>query len=144
MRQARQQWAAVEAIESLGGYVFYDYQWPDSNKQSPTSAWLRRLCGDDVFANVKKVYLGGRKITDADLQCLCELAHLEELTLDGTQVTDTGLQQLRGLTRLKHLSLNDTKLTGTGFEYFKGLTQLQGVWLDQTQVTDAGRAASGG
>src|ERR1700676_2985640 len=52
MREARQQQAAVVAIESAGGRVQYDYQYDakgvyDAYAAPPGAAWLHALLGDD-------------------------------------------------------------------------------------------------
>ena len=65
MKQARKQRAAVDWIEKAGGSVFYDYQ-PDPSGDIPAAkppgpAWLRKLLGDDYFADVTSVESCGAK-----------------------------------------------------------------------------------
>ena len=47
LKAAREQKAAVEAIEELDGKVCYDYQkdWDDDTSEPPGPAWLRRVAG---------------------------------------------------------------------------------------------------
>ncbi len=63
--RAREQRAAVQAIESLGGAVRYDWQndpldpfGSDVLDEPAGPAWLRRLMGDDFFQEVWEVDFG--------------------------------------------------------------------------------------
>ena len=61
-REVRQQKAAVEAIQKLGGAVRYDYEidrdeLPVANPTPNGPAWLRSLLGDDFFRSVYAVSL---------------------------------------------------------------------------------------
>src|SRR6185295_9519114 len=62
MRQAERQRQAIEAIQALGGAVFYDYE-RDFNEifnPSPTPPgpeWIRDFLGDNFFAEVTAVNL---------------------------------------------------------------------------------------
>ena len=62
MQRASQQKRAVESIKKLGGSVLYGYEMDASGSPIPgaeplTPAWLRRLFGDDFFANVSWRFL---------------------------------------------------------------------------------------
>jgi hypothetical protein len=147
IKKSRGQRKAVEAIESLGGAVRYDWQdylpgtyWgtPPPPRPQPGAAWLRRIVGGDFFASVEEVSLVEPEVTDAALENFRELPALQILYLDGTQTTDDGLENLRRLTGLENLSLRDTKITDRGLGYFRGLTNLQYLDLSGTEVTDAG------
>ena len=141
--QARKQQAAVEAIKKLAGEVNYDYEFdaswsPINGAQPPGPTWLRRLLGDDFFANVVEVMLMERAVTDADLEQLEELTRLQALDLGETKVTDAGLEHLKGLCQLRVLGLEHTEVTDAGLEHLKGLSRLEVLNLAQTDVTDAG------
>ena len=167
MQQARRQKGMVEAIETLGGSVGYDYDFDSSDKrisraQVPGPHWLRNLLGDDVFRNVTLVnlydtqvkdadlgqlegltqvrllMLHNTQVTDAGLEHLGQLAHLHGLALDNTQVTDAGVERLGKMTQLHGLSLARTHVTDVGLGHLKGLTQLTGLSFHHTQITDAG------
>jgi len=169
MQRARRQREAVEAIEKLGGWVRFDYQVNQSivlasspPPQPPGPEWLRRVLGDDFFAKVVSADLHNTQATDAWLEHLDGLPHLQQLnlmgtpvsdagvqhverlgelrvlSLDSTQVTDAGLDRLRGLGQLQLLLLCNTKITDAGLMRLKGLRQLQSLWLYGTSVTDAG------
>ena len=72
VRQARRQREAVEVIQRLDGSVKYDYQF-DSDESliesplPPGPIWLRKLLGDDFFANVRGVLIRSPLTRDDDL-----------------------------------------------------------------------------
>ncbi len=138
LKAARQQKAAVEAIEKLGGQVVYDYQRDefDTTSKCPGPAWLRKLLGDDLFANVRRVDLTV-EITDADLETLKRLPQLQELCL-GFSVSDAGLERLKGLAQLQALYLEYANISDAGLKHLSGLSQLQRLSVPGTKVTDAG------
>jgi len=57
--------AAVKALEEKGASVSYDYQWD----RGP--AWVRRVLGDDWFAEVVGI-TGGDEFADEDMKLLKE------------------------------------------------------------------------
>ena len=106
MKKARDQKELVQEIKHLGGLPLYDYQVDASGdrvygEDPPEPVWLRKLVGDDFFANVALVYLSGcAGVTVADLERIKGLTVLRFLYLGGggTPITDVGLQHLKGLT----------------------------------------------
>ena len=146
--EAKQQAAAVAAIENAGGSVLYDYEIDSHGNYvpkvaSPDPAWLRAILGDRCLRIVRWVsfdtFAGDpTTINDANLGHLKELMGLEYLTLSFTQVTDTGLKQLQGLTDLRSLDLTYTQVTDAGLESLRRLTRLKSLNLRGTKVTDAG------
>jgi hypothetical protein len=58
IREARQEAAAVAAIEKAGGFVFYSFQWEPFNfiyapdAAPPGPKWLRAILGDHFFTSV--------------------------------------------------------------------------------------------
>ena len=143
VQQTRQQAAAVEAIQKLGGHVYYDYEADSegnyiSNAAPPGPALLHSLLGNDFFRNVYAVSLWPTPCTDADVERLKQLGELRVLMLSATHVTDAGLRDLSGLTQLKRLSLTRTQVTDAGLEHLKELTHLEYLSLAATQVTDVG------
>lgn len=129
-QQAKREQEAAAAIEKFGAWV----EWSEPSE----SRWLRSLMGDACFRRVVRVELNGTPVTDAGLQHLKGLDHLERLGLNQTRITDAGLEHLRGLNRLQVLGLMGTQITDAGLEHIKGLNQLHVLWLDGTQVTDQG------
>jgi hypothetical protein len=149
MEQARGQREVVDRIAKARGSVSYDYERDPSGKPIPAAKppgpeWLRKLLGDDYFADVTVVGVGPSQvcdptqISDAGLVHLKGLTQLQWLSLDCTMVSDAGLEHLKGLTQLQTLWLNGTKVSDAGLEHLKGLTQLQWLDLGGTNVTDAG------
>jgi len=132
LQQARRQREGVEEIKKLGGVVCYDYEAHQSGKP-PGPGWLRKLLGDDFFAEVDLVQVSN----DAAMEHLNGLPRLSAVVCD-TRVTDVGLEQLKGLTQLRELYLEYLDVTDIGLEHLKALTQLQALYLSGTRVTDAG------
>ena len=133
--KVRKQQGAVVAIESLGGYVFYDERPPRR------SGLTRVILGDDTFGNVNGVDFNplkteNRQITNADLRHLRSFPLLDHLALKNCrQITDGGLAELSGLPNLRYLYLNDTPVTDAGLVHLAGLGNLEELSLTHTQVT---------
>ncbi|MFI5458645.1 MAG: hypothetical protein ACHRXM_24700 [Isosphaerales bacterium] len=131
------------AIESAGGWVWYDWQVKDvksgyilKDAKPWASEWIVDRVGSNYFGKVlmATVTSGG---SDRELAHVGHLSQLEDLFLDGSSVTDAGLVHLVGLTNLKVLNLDGTKVTGTGLAHLKGLTKLSELSLIRNQVSDA-------
>lgn len=103
-RKAREQKAAVLAIERLGALVIYD------DMASVRSPMMRQILGDESFGNVRHIRFGAQA-TDANLVHLAPLTKLEILDLDRAQVTDAGFVHLVGLKKLEELQLDKTRVT---------------------------------
>ncbi len=143
LKKAREQGAAVESITKLGGEVHYDYEADPTQVRMPdpklsVRSWLRKSLGDDFFADVISVYYRGGEVTDAGLEYLKGLTHLQYLGLINTRVTDEGMDRLRGLSQLERLWLNGTEVTDAGLKRLEGMPQLHWLDLCDTKVTDAG------
>ncbi len=174
MKGAKDQKIMREVVTQSGGVPFcYKEDIGDSSgiiwreETRPTAwAWLRKLLGDDFFANVTVVSFYRTKATDVSLEridlkrlprlgCL-DLSdtrvtdeamaflngarQIECLNVSGTRVTDVGVAHLKGLTQLRCLVLRDTNVTDAGLAHLKGLTRLRVLWLAGTKITDAGLA----
>lgn len=100
--------------------------------------WLRRLLGDDYFHNIIVVGLDeNHDATDADLSQVARLRHLKRLYLGGGKITDDGLAQLQGLTDLRLLVLWGNPITGDGLKHLRHLQNLKHLDLSRTRVTDS-------
>ena len=89
MRQAKRQREAVELIQKLGGFYYYDYEVYHESvvSQPPGPAWLQKLFGRDFLFDVTSVYVYG-ETTDDDLRDVVKnLPSLEVLYFNGTQVS---------------------------------------------------------
>jgi hypothetical protein len=100
---------------------------------------LRGMLGDDFFASVPWLYLGGPQAEDAALAHVHELSQLRRLTLDYAQITDAGLEHLKELAQLDQLDLlHCPKVSDFGLEHLKRLSRLRELALYGTPVTDEG------
>ena len=146
MKKAREQEAAVEAIERAGGHWAYGREISGDIEYMIVGPlygpeWLRKLLGDDFFNDVKYVAFTSTiatQATDADLAHVAELKHLTSLFVGDTQITDAGLAKIAGLSELRELILYSPKFTDRGMEYLAGLKKLRSLYLTDTQVTDEG------
>jgi hypothetical protein len=167
MDHKRRERAAVATIRKLGGTVYYNYDYegvfPAFPKEPPGPAWLRRVFGDDFFAQVvtvafardmqvdaaalaqfetltstRDIYLVGTTVTDAGLALVRECKNLKVLDLKETSVTDVGVSQLGGLANLEFLDLSSTKIGDGGLNHLKSLSKLRQLILLNTAVSDAG------
>jgi len=167
-REAERQRKVVEAIERVGGEIYYDIQVDGDEiitwtKEPPTPAWLRGLADDHFFCDIAGVdlnycteagdvhlehikgltglnvlFLSGTRVTDVGMKPVKGMPNLECLDLNSTRVTDAGLVHLRTLKRLKRLCIADTQVTDAGLEAIKGLTELGYLDLHETNVTEEG------
>src|SRR5262245_30464142 len=133
----------VRQIESLGGWVVFDYQLernaaattagqPGNAAAPPTGwrAWCRRYLGEDFFGQVHAVSLSGCQIEDVSF--LSELTALRSVNLSGTRVRNLApLRNLRGLITLKALGAPVSDLSPLA-----GLTNLETLDLENTAVSD--------
>lgn len=152
VRQARQQRAAVAAIEAADGQIWYDLRRLNIKSLHYWPEWLVNALGVDYFAKVKVVsffhqhlnptnehnFANNSQVTDAVLENLKGLTELQVLYIIGIQVTDAGLEHLKGLKTLQELSVLHTQVTDAGLQHLQGLTALQELSLSGTQVTGAG------
>ena len=142
MKKAREQRAAVRAIEGAGGSVSYDWQGiylgmliPKQEPRSPR--WLRTLLGDDFWEDV--IFVEVRELrTDTLLSQLEELPQLQFLSLRNGKITGAGLENLKGLRQLRTLDLTANQLTDVGLDRIRELTQLERLVLQYNNITDAG------
>ena len=102
---------------------------------SVTDAGLEYIEG---LHHLQTLNLNNSNVTDVGLRIIAELNHLESLHLRCTKVTDVGLEFLKPLTRLKSLSLGGTQVTDAGLKHLAGLTQLQSLDLGWTKISEAG------
>jgi hypothetical protein len=144
IEQKRRQRDAIEDIRRIGGRVEFGYQLdfdgvPLANdRQPPGALWLRKLLGDDFFADAKSVDLSGTEVRDDDLQDLDELPDLEFLGLNGTRITDGGLVHVGELRRLRMLGLTSSAISDAGLSHLRGLTRIEMLFIAYNPISDAG------
>ncbi len=176
MRGANDQRTAVEAIVKAGGEIEYDYEfeywYPDDLYHGQTMggcvrqmrgqtcpAWLRRLLGDDFFANVVHVDASDPNVrVEEVLRHVNRLTNLQQLELTFNDSLES-FEELKGLTQLRSLkcpgllrgvtreqvqslkSLEFLELESAsddGLKNFEGFEQLKGLCVNYGDVTDAG------
>jgi hypothetical protein len=130
MRQAERQREAVRDIKGLNGVVEY--------RGFPPPYWLRRLMGDDFFADATDVVFYDGGDMRAALDAVKRLRGIQDLRLSGTSVDDSALKDLEGLRELIALDLCRTNITDAGFAHLKGLAKLRLLNISNTRLTDAG------
>ena len=110
-KRARDQKYAVETIQEMGGWVFYEHQIDDRTNMTitrngrlydrggiparPGPAWLRRIIGDEYFTTVNLVGMRGPQFNDASLEVVKPLTDLKRLALYDTKITNEGLKKLQ-------------------------------------------------
>ena len=141
MEKARRQREAVEVFRKLG-YTLYDWEAVEGTfaggPEEPP--WLLNLLGIDYFHKVVYVSLGDY-ITDADLEHLTSLPHVEDLTIraPNASITDAGLEHLERLPNLQRLSLHlNSQITDAALLHVTNLCHLRGLWLEDTGCTQEG------
>jgi hypothetical protein len=114
VKQAREEWAAVESVQNLGGWIRTS---PDPPR--PVPAWLCGILGHGFASNIIDVHLGSSATVDW-LQHLKKLPHLECLDLNGTAITDEGLAYLKDSPQVQKLDLGNSEITDAGLKHLSG------------------------
>jgi hypothetical protein len=161
VHRTKEQRQAVAAIREFGGWVYYDYQYPDPSKRSadlearsPFPTWLVDRLGVDFFHDAVEVNLvysneGGKRQdnanrSDAALQFLPALPGLRRLLLTERQASDDALRHVARLRRLEEFFLWDGyDVTDRGAAHLAKLPRLRYVHLSNARLTDASLALFG-
>ena len=156
-KKAREQKELVDQIGNQMGKRSVGYDWQHDakgsalpNAQPPEPIPVRKLVGDDFFADVDRLTLGGNPFGNA-LDIDPKETGLQPGTYQGLitaqraksrsdPVTDRGLEHLQGLKQLRTLILDDTRITDAGLALLAGLGELEELSLQTTPITDAGIA----
>jgi hypothetical protein len=161
---ARLQQKSVAAIQKYGGWVRYDFQFPDgdyspigfdSKARSWAPKWWLDQLGVDLLHSVVQVNLnysdesgkrqenGNR--SDEALQFLEGFPNLRVLLLWGGQATDSSMSHLAHLHRLQYLFMWDvSEVTDRGAANLKGLKDLRYIHLSASQISDKTLEVFGG
>lgn len=146
VRGAKQQHAAVDAVISLGGIVYYDYQRTFSPDGHPTvnpaapmpfPAWPRPMWENLFPPRIISINLRDTKANDEHVRAVAALQAIEYLDLSNTQITDRACESAAKLTHLRDLCLINTNVTDRGVSHLSGL-RLEKLSLWKTKVTDQG------
>ena len=117
--------------------------WPSSTSprmQTPLTTTC--ACSSELDDVQQLSFSNCRKITDAGLSQLSNLASLKILVLDGTNVEGPGLRHLLPLQHLEGLTFSSTPLSDDGLEYLAAIPNLKWLHLNDTNITDDGLATS--
>jgi Leucine-rich repeat (LRR) protein len=140
IQNVQKQRKAVKSIQRLGGQVHYDYEydWSAFEATPPGPAFLRKMFGDDIFANVVDVslYSETTAIQDKDVVILRELPRIKILSLNGPDITDESLKIVAELELLESLGLYRTKITGEGLKLLERNANLRHIVFDGPTVND--------
>jgi hypothetical protein len=141
IQSAQKQRKAVAQIQRLGGQVNYDYEFGhhDSPPTPPGPSFLRRIFGEDAFANVKYVslYSETNTIRDEDLIVLRELPKVDQLYLWSPGITDRGMKIVAENRNLQQLSLVDVNISGDGLMLFGKNERLESLYLHAASIDDS-------
>jgi Leucine Rich Repeat (LRR) protein len=84
--------------------------------------------------------LNWTQLTDANVEHVGAMKHLESLVMQDTLITDRALFHVQGLTNLRELHVHNTSVSDVGLVYLQGLTKLKSLELHNTKVTKEGLA----
>ena len=158
MNRVHNQRLVVAEVTRLNGFVGYHHQLRSvkvarRTAEPPGPKWLTAFLGDDFFADIILVSVGGEQVTDKTMYQVASLPHLntfsinsdrigdagvrslarhsglDSLTVTSAIVTEQGLMQLTGLKGLKHLSLGLFSVGDSEIETITGLKQLESLDL---------------
>ena len=134
LHKARQQAELVAAIESFGGWVYYDYDFVDEQRVPPSKRrdaplWLRRTFGDELFRKIRQVVL----VSNDELAFRAN--HPDVMTLDHL------LGRIATESSVKSLDLNGVSLSDEGLKSIGRMRSLEELIIAEgSPVTDAGVA----
>lgn len=145
----REREKTVLHLLSCGGRsarVFYDYdmdlkrKWIDGNHTPPGPDCLRRILGQNFFADV--VLIAPGSCPHVPLSRLKIFPSLEYLYVRGRRVCPNDLKVIAGLEQLHYLELAETSVDDTGLRILSSARSLNGLWLDHTDVCDGSSLAA--
>ncbi len=143
VNRARTQRAAVDAIQSAGGTIRFDYH--ENGPRSWSTAgrprgpqWLRSRLGSEYFDHPVYVGLFNTPQSQEWIAAFNQLPPIKSLLLSGRHVNDETLAQLTGSTTLLELSLSNSSISDKGLEHLAKFPNLRWLVLNHTTITDAG------
>ncbi len=99
---------------------------------------LDEHCSRNKAGEIVAVDLRSAWVTDADLEKLARLPHLESINLANTKITDLGLEKLRPLENVKVLNLHYAEnVTDLGIAHLKHWKNLESLNVRGTKVTSS-------
>lgn len=94
-----------------------------------------------VKEQITELNLAHMPVTNADVNFILQMPHLQKLNLNYTNISDSGVEQLNGLKNLKELSVSGTSVTKNIFSKLLLLPQLNYLFAWNTKI-DSTQAAS--
>lgn len=137
-QRVRKQRQVVALAERLEGSVAYDYQYHEdpfsatAPRSPPGPALLRKLVGDDFFAEVVMIQLA--QAQDRELRRLADQLTIRHLVVSG-MFSDEGLESISQLVNLETLEIRGGKFTGAGLEQLLRLPKLRSLTIQQATLT---------
>lgn len=138
-RHVEQQEAMMTAIAEQGGLFSLDTDFLDPPTYGPPQ-WLRSLIGERYFSNIVSVNLGATRATDANVQQLANLTHLQSLGIWQTRTGDAALVMLTQLNELETLDVSQTDITDVGLKQIAQLGSIRTLVVGGDRLTDQGLA----
>jgi hypothetical protein len=132
--------ALLADITRWGGQIEFDSEGGaiaiDLHAASISDADLERLA---TLPHLQRLHLKGAEITDASMPALARLSGLTILDLDTVAVTDEGVHTLTALKNLHSVRLHRlTRLTDAVAEHFLDLPRLEHLVLTDSYISDGG------
>jgi hypothetical protein len=151
IKRAKEQKAGVEAIQRLGGWVHYDFDYDGTqrikNAKSWVPDWILKRVGIDLFHNVVEINmfynddgpkrLNNENVTDEIKNHLDKFPNLKLLYVVKTQATDDLIEKASVLTRLERIGIwHATLITPKGTAALKKIPSLKHVNILYSHLTD--------
>lgn len=156
VQSARKQRQSTASIVQYGGWIRYDFQFPngeyshkgfDPKARSRVPKWLLERLGVDFFHDVVQVSLNysedsgkreeNHNPSDDALQYLHGFPDLRVLLLSDTQASDSSMRHMAGLKNLEYLFMWDVRnVTDVGVAHLCELKRLRYIHLSSSQITD--------
>jgi hypothetical protein len=145
-KQAERQHKIISEITASGIIVVhYDFEvdesWQETNSEPIVPAWLRKLLGDDFFANVVAIDVRDYRGTEAkNFEHISELTSLKFLSLSGAPLSNEEFKDLNlgKLIHLKSFGIHNDELTDSDLEFLENYSQLEDLSLMDAKLTDEG------
>ncbi len=146
-KRARDQKQTVEAIQDLGGTVFYDFHYYehesdgqtaiDSSRDPSSPRWLRDWLGLDLFHRVR--YVRAVKLLQIPQPRIgIDLLGPVPQATQFSKRIDEHMVHLAALHDLETLDLSHSSITDANLVHLESLTNLKLLFLMHTGVTDEG------
>lgn len=147
--RVHKQRVVVAELGKLWSQVFYDYQTTFDQswrrhvdpREPPQPAWVRRLLGDDFFADVTLVIvydLPYYPVTDDTLVHISRLPKLRRLELVSPRITDRGISHLATLQELEEIDIFSSTVTDAGLLHLRSMPNLRILNIRDVQTSVEG------